>query len=187
MTKRIFLLAALMTFVLSCGGEKAEPLSDAESADVQAKAFNFQVYPGAQFLDGQTDLLRRAHFVMQPDAVDAPPLAVYDTDGSLGDVAKFYAEKYGYTLAENEANDFKTIKPSAYYLTGDLAADAAGIAPVAEKLQTGTDISKATGSYRGAYFEAQTSLPRVSLQRPYFDIAKSEVIDRTLIVMVREK
>ncbi len=187
MVKKLLALAVVMSFVLSCGGEKPEPLSDHESADVQAKAFNFQVYPGAQFLDSQTDLLRRAHFVMQPDAVDAPPLAVYETEAPLEDVAEFYAGKYGYTLAQNEANSFKTVKPLAYYLTGDLAADAQGIAPVVEKLKIGTDISKATGAYRGAHFQAQASLPRVSLQRPYFDVARSEVVDRTLIVMVREK
>jgi hypothetical protein len=187
MSKRITAVTVLMLLILACGGERAEPLSDQESAEVQAKAFNFQVYPGAQFADAQTDLLRRAHFVMQPDAVDAPPLAVYETDAPLEDVAKFYAEKYGYTLAENEANSFKTTKASAHYLTGDIGADTQAIAPVIEKLGTGTDVSKASGTYRGAYFEAQETLPRVNLQRPYFDISKSEVVDRTLIVMVREK
>jgi len=178
---------SLLLLLVSCGGEKARPLSEYESTDVQAKAFNFQVYPGAKFLEGQTDILRRAHFVMQPDTKDAPHLAVYETESPLEEVARFYAEKYGYQLAENEANDFKTIKPSAYYLAGDLAADAQAIAPVVAKLNTGTDISKAAGAYRGAYFEAQVSLPRVNLQRPYFDITSSQVVDRTLIVMVREK
>lgn len=187
MVKKSIVAAIAAMLLASCGGEKAERLSDDESAAVQAKAFNFEVYPGATYLDGQADLLRRAHFVMYPDSKDAPTMAVYDTDASLEDVAKFYSEKYKVEVAPNEANDFKTIKPAAYYLTGDLAADAAAIAPVIEKMQLGTDLSKATGTYRGAYFEAQESLPRVNLQRPWFDIANSRVVDRTLIVMVREK
>lgn len=185
--KRSITAALAVLLLVSCGGEKAERLSDDESAAVQAKAFNFEVYPGAKYLDGQADILRRAHFVINPDSKDAPTMAVYDTDAPLEEVAKFYSEKYKVELAENQANNFKTIKPSAYYLTGDLATDAAAIAPVIEKLSLGTDVSKAAGAYRGAYFEAQESLPRVSLQRPWFDIANSQVVDRTLIVMVREK
>jgi hypothetical protein len=184
---RILALSLLIVAAAACRQEKAvEPLSDYESADVQAKAFNFQIYPGARFVENQTELLRRAHFVMNPDATEAPPMAVYDTDAPLEEVAKFYAGKYGYELAQNEANDFKTVKPQAYYTTGELAASAESVKPIADQLNLKPDYSKAQGPYRGAYFSPQVTLPRVTLQRPYFDLQSSQIVDKTLIVMVRE-
>ena len=48
------------------------------------------------------------------------------------------------------------------------------------------DPAKAKGEYRGAYFAPQSNLPRVSLQKPYLDLRTGEVVDKTLIVMVRE-
>lgn len=178
---------AILLAMAGCKGEKSvEPLSDYESADVQAKAFNFQIYPGAQFVEGQTDLLRRAHFVLNPSATEAPPMAVYETGASLEEVAKFYSEKYGYQVAENMANDFKTVKPQAYYTAGDLAQDAEAVKPIAQKMNLNVDFTRAQGAWRGAYFSPQVTLPRVTLQRPYFNLTNSQVVDKTLIVMVRE-
>jgi hypothetical protein len=185
--KILGLALLLLAAIGGCKGEKAvEPLSDYESADVQAKAFNFQIYPGARFVEDQTETLRKAHFAMNPGATEAPPMAVYETGATLEEVAQFYAGKYGYTIAENAANDFKTVKPEAYYTTGEFALDAESVKPVAEKLGLKTDFSKASGSYRGAYFSPQITLPRVTLQRPYFNVLTGQIVDKTLVVMVRE-
>jgi hypothetical protein len=173
--------------VIACQRESAiKPLSEYESADLQARAYNFQVYPAARFLEKQTELLRKAHFVMAPNATEAPPMAMYDTDAPLDDVAKFYAGKYGYELAANETNNFSSVKPEAYFMSGNLAADAQNIKPILEKLKVPADLARAQGEYRGAYISPAENMPRVNLQRPYFDVANSQTVDRTLILMVRE-
>ena len=186
MSKSIRILALALLLAACRKEQSVEPLSNYESADVQAKAFNFQIYPGAKFDEQQTDLLRRAHFVLQPEAKEAPPMAVYVSDAPLDQVAKFYAEKYGYQLAENEANDFKTVKPEAYYHSGDLKQDAEAVVPIAEKLNLKPEPEKAQGRFRGAYLAPQPTLPRVSLKRPYFDLLTNQTVDKTMIVMVRE-
>ena len=180
-----FILAA--SLMMACQKESAiKPLSEYESADLQARAYNFQVYPGARFLEKQTELLRKAHFVMAPNATEAPPMAMYDTEASLDQVAKFYADKYGYELAANETNNFSSVKPEAYLISGNLSTDAQNIKPIIEKLGVPSDLSKAQGEYRGAHISPAENMPRVTVQRPYFDVANSQTVDRTLILMVRE-
>jgi len=187
MQKRITVVVFLALALTACRKEKSmQPMSEYESADVQARAFNFLVYPAAHLLQPETDLLKKASFAMQPNLKEAPPMVMYDTDAKLEDVAAFYAQKYSYTIADPAATSTSTLKPKAYYTTGDLATDAARIKPILTKLQQSDDISAATGPYRGAYIAPEINLPRVSLQRPYFDIVSRKVVDRTLIVMVRE-
>ncbi len=183
------LVLALFLFVLaSCRSEELQPLSEYETADLKASAYNFHVYPKAKFLSAQTDVLRKAHFAMQPGAKKAPPMAMYDSDAPIEAVGKFYAEKYGYgSVAESEVNNFSSLKPRAYYLRGNLAADSSAIKPILEKLKMTTDISKAFGEYRGAHISPRPpDLPRVTIQRPYFDLVSSTVVDRTLIIIVKE-
>lgn len=181
------LLCLLGVLLAGCRKERSEPLSQYEVADMQATSYNFQLYPGAQYLAPQTELLRRAHFVLQPQAKSAPPMAMYDTEAPLEEVAKFYAEKYGYgTVAPNEVNDFSSVKPSAYFTAGDLAADTMQVKPILEQLKVEADLTKATGSWKGAHISPKTNLPRVTLQRPYFDFINSRTVDKTLILMVRE-
>lgn len=190
MLVRTWMILSFCSIVVLSGCRKEEtlqPLSEYESADVQARAYNFQVYPGAKFLEAETALLRRAHFVLQPDATEAPPMAMYETETPLDDVAKFYAEKYGFPrVAENELNNFSSARPAAYFTTGDLAKDTAQVKPILEKLKSTVDTGKAIGPYRGAHISATGNMPRVTLQRPYFNLVRGEVVDRTLIVMVRE-
>lgn len=162
------------------------PLSEYESADLQARTYNFQVYPGARFLEKQTELLRRAHFVMQPNATEAPPMAMYDTEAALDQVAQFYADRYGYKLAANQTNNFSSVQPDAFYTSGDLAKDVQTIKPVLDQLEVQTDLSKASGEYRAAHISPSENMPRVSLQRPYFDLISGQVVDRTQILLVRE-
>lgn len=185
--KRLFTLVMFAGVLAACQREsELEPLSEYESADLQARAYNFQVYPGARFLQAQTDVLRRAHFVIQPKATEAPPLAMYDTQAPLEEVAKFYAQRYGYQVAANQTNNFSAAKPNAYYTSGDLAKDVQQVLPILEKLEMKTDASKARGEYRGVHIDPSQNMPRVTLQRPYFDVVNSQVVDRTLILMVRE-
>lgn len=183
--KKYVLIAAALT-ALACGRETSEPLTDQEVADLQASSYNFQLYPGAEYLAPQTELLRRAHFVLQPEAKSAPPMAMYDTAAPLEEVAKFYGEKYGYTIAPNEVNDFSSVKPQAYYTQGDLAADTMQVKPILDQLKVTSDLTKATGSWKGTHISPKPNMPRVTLQRPYFDFVNSRVVDKTLILMVRE-
>jgi len=183
--KTICVVGALLALT-GCGKEKSETLSPYEAADMQATSYNFQLYPGAQYLAPQTELFRRAHFVLQPAAKTAPPMAMYETDASLEDVAKFYGEKYGYTIAENETNNFSSVKPQAYYTQGDLAADTMQVKPILEQLKVQADLTKASGPWRGVHISPKTDYPRVTLQRPYFDFTKSQTVDRTLVLMVKE-
>ena len=179
--------AVFLVLLAGCSKEATRPLDEYESADVKAGAFNFQVFPNSTFNKAQTDLLRRAHFVLQPTAKEAPPIAVYETDAAIEKVAEFYAERYGYPkVAESAANNFSSVPPSAYYAPGDFANDINGLLPVLEKLGIKPDASKAVGKYRMAYIKPKENLPRVSINRPYFDVEKSQVVDKTLIVMVRE-
>lgn len=178
---------ALVLFLAGCREPALESMSASESADLQAKVYGFQVYPGAAFLEGQTELLRRAHFVMQPEAVEAPPMAMYSTAAPLEQVARFYADKYGYErIAPDEVNDFSAVKPAAYYTTGDLATDALAVGSILEQLDRSLSHEGISGKWRGAHISPRDDLPRVTLQRPYVDIVNDRVVDETLILMVRE-
>ena len=55
---------------------------------------------------------------------------------------------------------------------------------MAVPLQMGT-LSKAVGSYKGAYVSPRPNRPQVTIQRPYFDVTTSKVVDRTMILMSR--
>ena len=53
------------------------------------------------------------------------------------------------------------------------------------QLQLQTDLTKAVGSYKGAYVSPRPNRPQVTIQRPYFDVTTSKVVDRTMILMSR--
>ena len=76
-------------------------------------------------------------------------------------------------------------KPPAYYRTGELAEDVKSVQELITKLGLQTDVSKAVGTYKGSYVAPRPNRPRVTIQRPYFDMIKSEVVDRTVILMSR--
>lgn len=180
MSKTIrFTLAALMTAALlftACRGEEefAEP-----------EAFSFVVYPGSRYLGQLTETTKNAHKVLNPGA-EPPPTAIYDTDAPLEQVAEFYAKEYGYNgVAPDDTNNLSAAKPPAYYRASDLAADARAIEELLRKMNVPTDVSKAQGMYKAAEIQARPNRPRVTVQRPYFDVTTSQVVDRTLILMSR--
>ena len=144
MTKvaRLLLAASLIAIVVAgCGKEKKT---------AEQEAFSFTIYPGSRYLAQLTDLWKQAHRVLKPNE-DVPPIAIYDTDAPLDKVAEFYAQSYGYNkVAPDATNNLSSAKPPAYYRTGDLAKDVAGIVPVAQKLNLKLDPSKAMGAYRAA-------------------------------------
>jgi hypothetical protein len=180
MRKWSLLLAVLIvagTMVSSCSKENGEN---------EIEAFMFVVYPGSRYLPDLTELTKRAHKALQPNEPEVPPTAIYDTDASLEDVAKFYAKAYGYAdVAPDATNNLSAAKPQAYYRSGDLATDTKAIVPLLQKMGVQADTSKAAGNYRAAEISPKPNRPRVTLQRPYFDLTKSEVVDRTLILMAR--
>jgi hypothetical protein len=169
------LAAALVALVAAgCGKEKKEGSEE---------AFSFTIYPGSRPLAQLTDLWKRAHKVIKPNE-DVPPIAIYDTDAPMDKVAEFYAQSYGYNkVAPDATNNLSSAKPPAYYRTGDLAGDVKAIVPVTDKLGVKVDVSKAVGTYRAAEIDPKSNRPRVTVQRPYFDVSTSQTVDRTLILM----
>jgi hypothetical protein len=169
-------LLVLTAVLTGCKGkeELAEP-----------EAFSFVVYPGSRYLAQLTETFKNAHRTVSPGQ-EPPPIAVYDTDATVEQVAEFYAKEYGYKeVAPDITNNLSAAKPPAYYRTGDLGADAKAIEDLLKKMNLPTDVSKAQGSYRAADLLPRPNRPRVTVQRPYFDPNTSTVVDRTLILMAR--
>ncbi len=167
-------LAALM--FTACKGEEeyAEP-----------EAFSFVVYPGSRYLGQLTETTKNAHKTLSPNQ-EPPPTAIYDTDATVEQVAEYYAREYGYNgVAPDATNNLSAAKPPAYYRSGDLTADTKAIEELLKKMNMPTDVSKATGMYKAADIQPRPNRPRVTIQRPYFDVTKSETVDRTLILMSR--
>jgi hypothetical protein len=175
-TSRLLLVAALVAIVAAgCGKEK----KDAS----EQEPFSFTIYPGSRYLAKLTDLWKQARKVIKPNE-DVPPIAIYDTDAPVDKVAEFYAQAYGYNkVAPDATNNLSSAKPPAYYRTGDLTGDVKAIVPVTDKLGVKVDVSKAVGTYRAAEIDPKTNRPRVTIQRPYFDVSTSQTVDRTLILM----
>jgi hypothetical protein len=177
--KRFQTIAAALLLVSLVAGCRRE----AEPAEPES--FAFVIYPGARYLGQITDLTREANRIVKPNE-PAPPVAIYDTEAPVEDVARFYAQSYGYTnVAPDATNNLSAAKPPAYYRSGDLSADAKAIQPLLERLSMKTDVTKAAGAYRAADIEPRPNRPRVTVQRPYFDVTTSQVVDRTLIMMQR--
>ena len=163
------LLASLVIF--ACGGEEEAP---------EQEAFHFIVYPGARYLGELTQATLRASRIITP-AVEPPPTAIYDTEAPIEQVVAFYAKEYGFAEVPP---DTPAGQPGAYHWrTGDLQTDNKPIEDLLKKMNMPTDVSKAVGSYRAVDLPARPSLPRVIIQRPYFDSITSQVVDRTMILM----
>ena len=174
---RAVLIASAAALVLAgCKTEKT-------TATVEPQAFTITPYPGAVYLTQLSDVTKRAFTLIHPK--DAPPpVAIYDTDAPLETVADFYAKTYGIDrIASDPTNNLSAAKPPAYYRVGDLQTDVKAIDALLKQMKMNTDITKAQGKYRAAEIEPKTNRPRVTIQRPYFDVTKSQVIDRTMILM----
>ena len=172
--KRLLVALALVLALAACKGEKAKE-----------DEFSFVVYPGSRYLPQLTDLIKQAHKVISPTE-EPPPTAIYDTEAPVEQVAEFYAKSYGYkTVAPDATNNLSAAKPPAYFRSGDIATDVKAVVPVAEKMNLKIDTSKAVGKYKAAEISAKSSRPRVTVQRPYFDVSTSQTVDRTLILMSR--
>jgi hypothetical protein len=171
------MLAAAMALTLVAGCQKNE------TAAPEAEAFSFVIYPNSRYLGQITEMTKQAHKTARPSE-EPPPIAIYDTEASVDEVASYYAKEYGYpNVAPDATNNLSSAKPPAYYRTGDLQTDNRAIEPVLKQMNAPTDVSKAVGTYRAADIEPRPNRPRVTVQRPYFDVTTSQVVDRTLILM----
>lgn len=176
-SRLLLILLALAVAVAGCKGEGDEA--------TEADAFSFVTYPGSRYLAQLTETTKRAHTILKPNE-EAPPVAIYDTDASVEDVANFYVKSYGYPgIAPDSTNNLGALPPPAYWRNGDIAVDVKGIDPLLQKMNLATDLSKAAGSYRAVEVAPKPNRPRVTVQRPYFDVTTSQVVDRTLILMAR--
>ncbi len=175
-TLRKTLLAVLflsMATFIACSSEEEIP---------EAQAFRFVVYPGARYLGELTEATKRAHKVINPGQ-EPPPTAIYDSDAPLDTVIAFYAKEYGYT--EMPANSADTPAGTYHWRDGDLQTDVKSIEELLKQMNMPTDVTKAVGKYRATYLPPKPGLPRVTIQRPYFDSITSQVVDRTLVLMTR--
>ncbi|MCU1348181.1 MAG: hypothetical protein JWO56_1211 [Acidobacteria bacterium] len=180
MRKLIHLMAVMLVVSAVLTGCKHEKGPGAE------EAFSFVVYPGAQYLPHLTEMTKQAHKVLKPGEPEPPPTAIYDTDASVDDVANFYAKSYGYgAVAPDATNNLSAAKPQAYFRAGDLQTDVQAIAPLLQQMKMTTDTSRAEGKYKAADIEPKPNRPRVTVQRPYFDVTTSQVVNRSLILMSR--
>ena len=176
--KYLMLLAVLAVAIAGCKGEK-------KAASNEPETFQFTIYPGSRYLQQVTEVFKQASKVGNPNG-EIPPIAIYDTDAPVDTVAQFYAKAYGYsTVAPDATNDLSSAKPPAYYRTGDLLTDVKAVEPIMKKMNLNVDVSKATGSYRAAEIQRKINRPQVTVQRPYFDVTTSQVVDRTIILMAR--
>jgi len=174
------LLVALVCLAAAAACKKNEPES---SNDIPG--FSFTVYPGAQYLAQLTETRKKALQQIDPNEASAP-MALYDVDAPIDQVAEYYAKAYGYTaVAPDASNNLNVTKPPAYYRVGDLAADTKAIEVLLPKIGLKTEVAKAQGKYRAAEIESKPNRPHVTVQRPYFDVTTSQVVDRTLILMAR--
>ena len=170
-TRTLLTLVIAVAILFSCKGKEkaAEP-----------EAFSFVIYPGSRYLGQLTETTKRAHTVANP-STEPPATAIFDSEATLEQVAGYYAGEYGYGEIVEQPPGGAPVNAS--WRNGDLAADAQAIAPLLTQLNIPTDVSKATGSYRAADIAAKPHRPRVTIQRPYFDVLTSKVVDRTLILM----
>lgn len=177
---RLLLVTALVALVVAgCGKEKKN------NEPSEPEAFSFTIYPGSRYLAQLTDLWKQARKLSAPND-DVPPTAIYDTDAPIDKVAEFYAQSYGYNkVAPDATNNLSSARPPAYYRAGELARDVAAVIPTTQKLNVKVDVSKAVGTYRAAEIDPRPNRPRVTIQRPYFDVTTSQTVDRTLIMMTR--
>ncbi len=175
-TSRLLLAAALTAIIIVAGCGKEKKATEPE-------AFAFTIYPGSRYLAQLTEVRKQAQKVIKPNE-DVPAFAIYDTDAPIDKVAEFYAQSYGYDkVAPDATNNLSSAKPSAFYRSGDLAKDLAAVLPITQKLNLKVDPAKAAGTYRAAEIDPKPSRPRVTIQRPYFDVTTSQTVDRTLIMM----
>lgn len=176
--KRFQLVSGVLILILiaiAAGCRKEEESNEPET-------FTFVVYPGSRYLGKITEATRQAHKLIKPNE-EPPPIAIYDTDASVDDVANFYAKAYGFGSVAPD--NLSSKPPAAYYRGGDLATDVKSIAPLLPKLGLNTDVSKAAGTYKAAEIAPRPNRPRVTVQRPYFDVTTSQVVNKTIILMQR--
>lgn len=173
-SRLLFVLLLVVAAALSaCKKEKA------------AEEFSFVTYPGGRYLPHLTELTKQAHKIIKPTE-EPPPTAIYDSEASVDDVANFYVKSYGYPpIAPDATNNLSAAKPPAYRRAGDLQVDQKSIEALLPKLNLQTDGSKAVGNYNAVEIAPKPNRPRVTVQRPYFDVTTSQVVDRTLILMSR--
>ena len=171
-SRLLLVLLLLLAALAACTKEKS----------AEEDEFSFVVYPGARYLPRLTEVTRQAGKILRPNLGEPPATAIYDTEASVDDVAKYYMKAYGYpSIAPAAPADGSSVP--AFRRSGDLQADTKAIESLLPKLNLHPDISKASGSYSAVEIAGKTNRPRVTIQRPYFDVTTSQVVDRTLILM----
>lgn len=150
-------------------------------------AFAGAVCSDVRYLARQTVLLERAQSLMNPDTSGRAKLALLDTADPFEDILHCYASLYQVEyIANNQHNDLSAVPPAAFRFQGDVAADLQTIRPVLDALGQAPNGPQPSTPYAGATFLPRDGRPRVSLQRPYYDLVDGRIVDRTLILLVNE-
>lgn len=173
MIRRVAAAALVVACVAGCRSEPVR-VASYEWVDPAVEKDPFPFFPGATRLPLQTDLVRSARVMLQPEGTPAPRLLLSDTDAPLDAVAAHFASLY--PSAQGEPAPIK--KGS-----GDLAADEVALAPILAKLGRRFTPGIGSGAYRSAQIAGRAGTPVISLQRPYRDFIGDRVVDRTLIMI----
>lgn len=185
--KRAGTILVLAVWLFGCEERSVTPMGEYEARKLEHQLWEFQIYPGARYLEELTEAYKRAHFLMNPEDDEAPRMAVYESEDSIDQVGAFYADKYGYGRVEpNAVNDFKPFAPPAYFSEGSLEESTRQILPMLEALELSTSIEGVEGEFRSAHIEGIDRYPRVTLQSPWYDVIDAEVRETTMILMVLE-
>jgi hypothetical protein len=146
---------------------------------IDHETYRFVVCPGSRFLGNLTELTRAASLLVIPASVP-PTVAIFDTDAPVSDVAAYYLTEYHYAVELQTSTG-----APAYMRSGELLVDLRNAVPLLARLGVPVDMQKAVGRYVAVEIFPRADRPRVTLQRPYFDVLHSRVVDRTMILMSR--
>ena len=90
-------LVALVCLAAIAGCKNKESQS---SEDIPG--FTFTVYPGAHYMAQLTDVRKKGLQFVNPREA-AAPMAIYESDAPLEQVAEWYAKAYGYSKVAQDA------------------------------------------------------------------------------------
>lgn len=177
MTRVAGILAAML-FAAACRGEALGTRTSYVFKDPRlTKLEQVIVFPGALGMEEMTRLLTKA----RGEGFNGE-LALYETDAGIEEVASYYASAYGEASSEGDAPAPVVLENGA----GDFASDEAALAPLFATLGLELSRGRITGHYRTIVVQPSGSNPTISLQRPYRDLVRDEIVDRTLI-MIEER
>jgi len=122
----------------------------------------------------QTELVRRARGILEPNGGAERRLLLAETDAPIDTIAGHYAALYA---ADGSA------PLSLRRGVGDHASDEASLAPVLAKLGIRHTPCISDCGYRWVEIPRDGKRPSISIQRPWRNFIEDRIVDRTLITI----